>query len=389
MSDRSVVADLLDRVAGARRRVREFNPVTLLVRRELDLSRLLAWLLDPLGDHGLGTAPLSGFLDLAGISHNRRLSLCRVELEVPRYVGAVLAGRIDIELVHPDFVVLVENKPFAGFGDRQLERYVRALPANGTPGRVIALLGRGWRNEALAGLEAQTGARALRLGIEIRDWVIACTASAPPGRARSLLEAFSENLDERHGGMGGTMMTGTVDEVAATPASMAAAMAIIEAREAIAARMTQDFSARVARRLAGTGIGAVSLREGSRPLFGGNLNGILCIDIGLEGFDVALGADGTYFSWAFLSLRARREIPKIGKRHAETVAKLTAALGSSSDTDLHDLYLWWRWIEELGPAGTLPADGPGMWAWAADDSDDGLAAVFVAKASEMKAAVGL
>lgn len=91
MSDRSVVADLLDRVAGTRRRVREFNPVTLLVRRELDLSRLLAWLLDPLGDHGLGAAPLGGFLELAGISHNRQLSLCRVELEVPRYVGTVLS----------------------------------------------------------------------------------------------------------------------------------------------------------------------------------------------------------------------------------------------------------------------------------------------------------
>lgn len=380
---------LLRRVINSRVRVSEFNPISLLVRREMDLSRLLGWLLDPMGNHRLGAAPLDRFLALVGVDGVKGTDRCRVGLEVPRRVGRKLAGRIDIELSHYQFEVLIENKPFAAFGDRQLERYVETLPADGRQGRVVALLGAGWSNDVVESLKQRSGAMALRLGFEVRDWVVACADAAPPDRIRDLLITFGEDLDERHGGMGAAVTARIVDDVMATPDDVAAAISIIQARDAIGERMTRDFTARVARRLDGSMIGALRAQKGDRPLFCSNKEGVLRIDIGLEGFDVELKADGTNFTSAYIGVTARRRMPQIAKLHADRITSLAAALGSSSDTDLHALYLWWRWLDEFGSAGATHEDGPAMWAWAADDADDGLAAVFVGKAAEIKAALGL
>jgi len=380
---------LLHRVTNSRMRVSEFNPVSLLVRRELDLSRLLGWLLDPMGDHRLGASPLDRFLALVGIDGVEATDRCRVGLEVPRRVGRRLAGRIDVELSHYEFEVLIENKPFAAFGDRQLERYMQTLPAGDRQGRVVALLGAGWSDEVVCSLKRRSGAMTLRLGLEVRDWVVACADAAPPGRIRDFLTAFGEDLDERHGGMGAAVTARIVEDVMATPDDIAAAISIIQARDAIGERMTRDFAARVARRLKGSKIGALRAQKGDRSLFCSNKEGVLRIDIGLEGFDVELKADGTNFTSAYIGVTARRRIPQIAKLHADKITRLAAALGSSSETDLHAFYLWWRWLDEFGSAGAVHEDGPAMWAWAADDTDDGLAAVFVAKVAEIKAALGL
>lgn len=61
---------------------RAFNLSNLLIQREADLSRVIAWMLDPRGNHGMAHAFLDLFLDMCGI-HAEASGLARVRLEVP------------------------------------------------------------------------------------------------------------------------------------------------------------------------------------------------------------------------------------------------------------------------------------------------------------------
>lgn len=47
-------------------------------------------------------------------------------------------GRCDIAVECPEYTIFIENKVDAGFGPRQIEKYVRGLPY-GNPGRVVAI----------------------------------------------------------------------------------------------------------------------------------------------------------------------------------------------------------------------------------------------------------
>lgn len=359
-----------------------FDPVALLVRRETDLSRLIAWMLDPRGSHGAGPAFLQSFLALSGISAPADLHRARVELEAARRVGKRLFGRVDIQITHPGFILLVENKPFAGFGNAQLERYVSSLSNDARTGRVVALLGRGWSDDALRRV-VPAGAVAVRLGIEIRDWVGACAAHTD-GRVRQFLEAFRDNLNEQHGGMRLAEVDRVIDQMLDGPEAVAAAAAVIEARDRFATRLCQDFSARVAVLAKAAGLNGLRPVDDEAPLFGGAKSGTLRLDIGLADFDVALEAEATYFRDISFCISSRRKVPRIERVHAELVRRLRAALGEGSGEPLVDWYAWWDWVDALHSSGSAPADGPNLWAWAADASDDGLAARFVSRAAEIK-----
>ncbi|OYY66583.1 PD-(D/E)XK nuclease family protein [Sphingomonas sp. 28-62-11] len=364
-----------------------FNPVSLLVRNEMDLSRLIAWMLDPRADHGQGPGFLRPFLQLAGMEDAVRLERSRVELEATRRVGGAIIGRIDVEVTHSSFVLLVENKPFADFGEEQLERYVSSLPADGRAGRVVALVGRGWSDAALKGVTRASGATAVRLGVEVRDWVGACAASLPAGRVRELLAAMREDLDIRHGGMWEEAMMDIVDAMTVTPGEVAAAVAIIEARDKFAERVGRDFRARVSSLAGASGLSGLRPLEDEASLFTGSRHGMLRLDIGLADFDMVLEAEGTYLRDVSVSLCARRKTPRIERTHAALVARMVEVFGVGAGEPLVEWYAWWDWVGALHPTGRAPADAPGLWAWAADASEDGLAARFVRRAAEVRDAV--
>lgn len=364
-----------------------FNPVNLLVRNEMDLSRLIGWMLDPCADHGSGVAFLRRFLEMVGLTGFQHLERGRVELEAMRRVGRAVVGRIDLQVSHPSFVVLIENKPFAGFGDAQLERYVRSLPADGRTGCVVALLGRGWSDLALQRVARASGALAVRLGVEVRDWVGACASEMQHGRVRDLLEALREDLDIRHGGMWEETMMDVVDAMTGTPDEVAAAVAVIEARDKFAERVGRDFQSRVSSLADARGLGPIRPVADETALFMGSRHGTLRLDIGLAGFDMVLEAEGTYFRDVSVSLCARRKTPRIERVHSDLVASMVAAFGVGSGERLVEWYAWWDWVGALHPSGRAPADAPGLWAWAADGSPDGLAARFVERAAEVRDAV--
>ncbi|MCK2056871.1 PD-(D/E)XK nuclease family protein [Methylobacterium sp. 37f] len=363
-----------------------FNPVALLLIDEMDLSRVIGWMLDPAGTHGQGDRYLRHFLDLCGINAPDECRTAKVRLEVPRYAAGRLMGRIDIEVSHPRFLVLVENKPTARFGDRQLERYARTLPRDlGGQARVVTLLGTGWDGPAVAAIE-RAGTRALKLGTNVRGWVAACQSATTMVKVAAFLGDFEAHLDKRYAGKDAHNVQQIINLLAASPETVAASIAIMDARDALTATVNDRFAALVQQRAHAVGLGDLRPIAGEMPLFSPNRNGMLRLDIGDPRFDFAISAESTNFRGVALGLclcKWRRGTARI---YAGEIARLREALGPGQ-IDQDEWWLWWDHVASLDASGRRSVNPPDLWAWAADAGEEGLAAAFVNRAVEAKEAL--
>ena len=102
-------------------------------RYEVYHSAVIAWLLNPLGKHGLGTALLEALLGECGIGAVPDLHLARPEVEVQR--GDT---RADIVVFAPGMTLVIENKVDAGEQDRQCDRLHEKFEAE--PGAVFVFI---------------------------------------------------------------------------------------------------------------------------------------------------------------------------------------------------------------------------------------------------------
>ncbi len=98
------------------------GPRTLLAAinlhyRELTMTAGLAWLLRPVGHHGLGPAVLTGLLAHLGIDGLDAEPQVRIELEEQRDVT-----RADLVVYGTGWTIVVEAKTFAVEQERQLDR---------------------------------------------------------------------------------------------------------------------------------------------------------------------------------------------------------------------------------------------------------------------------
>ena len=90
-------------------------------------SSFIADLLNPKGKHGLGVKPLNSFLKILGLDFDEEtLGNCNVKREY--VIGSISAdqtsgGNIDILLTIGDYLIIIENKIYAGDQPRQLVRY--------------------------------------------------------------------------------------------------------------------------------------------------------------------------------------------------------------------------------------------------------------------------
>lgn len=363
-----------------------FNPATLLVSREIDISRVLGWMLAPEGSHGAGAAYLSEFLTLCGLEGVTSPGLSRVRLEVPRKAGGNMVGRIDIEVTHASFTLLVENKPWAKFGASQLERYARTLPndANHT-GLVVALLGAGWSDQAAADVAARCS-RALRLGCEVRDWVAACSLLPAEQRVRTFLTDFERYLDEHHGGGWSRSASRLTEAMTSSPGSVEAAVRIMDARDALTRTVGERFAAEVGRRARAAGLPDARPLPGESPLFGYRKHGIVRLGLGHPDLDFAVSAELGYFREVAVGVCTRREMRTLRRAFADEIDRLGNLLGQGEPDD-GAWWLWWEHVHALDPSGERSADGPAIWGWAADLSDAGLAACVVARALDARRAL--
>lgn len=96
----------------------------LNVRLETAHTKLLAWLLSPTGDHGLGSAVLQGFCRRA-INTSRGMKGAKVTAEASED-----ESRSDITIVSAEHYVLVENKiKHSAYSPNQLHAHVRSVTA--------------------------------------------------------------------------------------------------------------------------------------------------------------------------------------------------------------------------------------------------------------------
>jgi hypothetical protein len=100
-----------------------FSVFDLFEPRELTLSRIIAELLDPNASHGQGTLFLNALLSHLGLSPINIREAVRVNREVTTKTGR----RIDIVVDTAEFIVGIENKPWAEQQENQLSDYWNEL----------------------------------------------------------------------------------------------------------------------------------------------------------------------------------------------------------------------------------------------------------------------
>lgn len=83
---------------------------------------MLAWLLDPRADHGLGAEPLRRWLSQMGFADAR---VDQAEVSQERSFSNL--GRVDLMVYLPDHCLIIENKLHAADQDAQLWRYQQVL----------------------------------------------------------------------------------------------------------------------------------------------------------------------------------------------------------------------------------------------------------------------
>lgn len=364
-----------------------FNPVALLVRREIDLSRVLGWLLDPHGNHGEGDAFLRSFLAMVGIAPFADAGTVRTRLEVPRYKSGRLVGRIDIEIAGGSFLLLVENKPVAGFGNRQVERYLASLSRETKrEARLAVLLGAGWSESGIAAIRLK-GAVVLKLGEEVQSWVGQCSEICRDEHVGRFLRQLSSELERRYGDGGEQVSRDLIDHIMSDPQRVKAAVAISDAQYALTTRMNGLFQELVIAWAKAEGLSGIRPTDFEYPLFGGNRYGVLRLDIGDARYDFAIQADKTNFQQIAVGVCLRKENKGLARTYASEVGKLQEALGHGDAEEADGWWLWWEWATTMDLGGARTADRASIWGWAADPSDDGLAALFVRRAAEAKRAI--
>src|SRR4051794_21832804 len=95
-------------------------------RDELVHSRMIGWLLDPTGRHGLGSAVLLGLLKKFAASDDATLLLNRARV---RFEVVVDEGRLDVVVTAPNLALVIENKVDAEEADQQCPYYSERLPS--------------------------------------------------------------------------------------------------------------------------------------------------------------------------------------------------------------------------------------------------------------------
>jgi hypothetical protein len=103
----------------------KFTPFSYLDVTEPKLSSITADLLQPDGSHGQGDVFLRAFLRILGIADHGAPVQIRVE-QPTRFIESV-QRRVDIKLCWSDFIVGIENKPWALDQVNQLEDYINDL----------------------------------------------------------------------------------------------------------------------------------------------------------------------------------------------------------------------------------------------------------------------
>lgn len=190
---RKVVSETIARVAPELAPAFEYFRYARL--DENALSSIFAEMLRPDGSHGQGPVFLQLFLEVLGLDTPSMPRLVHVATESQ----ANGQRRIDIVVRADDFVIAIENKPWACDQDNQLRDYaafVRSLPGVGENWRMVYLSNRKPEDRSLRAHERKGMAEDGHLvEVDFRQiaaWVDACAKEARALRIRVFLEELAK-----------------------------------------------------------------------------------------------------------------------------------------------------------------------------------------------------
>lgn len=165
----------------------DFNPVELLAPGETRLSEVLRWLLDEHETHGQGPHFRDYFVsDLVGGKSSDWVG-ATVACEV---VTADGRGRIDVLLSSADGKqrVAIENKPWAGWQEAQLSRYLQDQARAASSVHVLALIGAAEADQELRRHWPDCPENVTAHSFDkVATWLEDCAAGVRPDQVRRFL----------------------------------------------------------------------------------------------------------------------------------------------------------------------------------------------------------
>lgn len=259
----------------ARDHAPDFNMVTFFQPNENHLTAVFAWLLDIRESHGQGDVFLKLFLaafvrEPAG-QPPADWSSAIVRREAPTAAG----GRIDLLLTNADdqTAVVIENKPWANWQDRQLRRYLEDQTWPGRSVTVLALVGyTAEAADAQGHVDKHWGADPCPPNVvgasyvDVIRWLTACADAARPERVRRFvadLAGFCSSIST--GGSDDMTENAELSETILSegPEAMRSAFAIEGAMEAVRGAFTKRVADDVRRLLPSSSNWKVEVSNGA------------------------------------------------------------------------------------------------------------------------------
>lgn len=259
LSPRLETARSLDRQLA-----RQFSVFRYLRTDEMGLSRMIADLLDPNGDHGQGPAFLRCLTERLGFAKGVNLAHAKVSTE-----HHIDGRRLDIVVqVNGEHCLAIENKSnFAGDRDGQVEAYLKGLKRHFGEYILVYLSPTGLgpseesvAPETVAELKATTPRRFvimpcrassetpddefddLRLPFSLVDWLADCRRECDVDRLRWYLREAETHCQQRYGGSTVTTRDSAVaDSVLKDKRNVATALDVHEAWPAVARKIKCQF----------------------------------------------------------------------------------------------------------------------------------------------------
>ncbi len=227
-----------------RRFAPDFNVFDFIEPDEARLSKIFAWLLDPRQNHGQGSRFLHLFLGALGVNVGMDHAEVRTEVFIPQ-------GRLDILISTRNLRVAVENKPWAGDQERQLDRYFAYFDRCGISNYIIIYLtskGAFPSENSIPQQERDRRIKAQQLRLwsydkEILEWLARCRADCRADRVLMFIDDFSRYIRAKFEGMKDrTMCDDILNEIAASANNVAGAMQVISLADALQKKCLKTFT---------------------------------------------------------------------------------------------------------------------------------------------------
>lgn len=222
----------------------DFNPLDFMKIDELNLSRVIAWLLRPDGSHGQGGAFLQQLLALTGGAWSpEECSSAKVYLE-----HGTGDGRIDIMVRSRGRVLAIENKPDADDQPYQLQRYLQYLDGLSLQDyRLLYLTPNGTtpNEKSITSKTAEARVKSAHLHLvsynsTMLEWLSACRAICRADRVTVFLDEVSRAVRKKFQGVSDMSdQEHITDVMAATPQSVEASLLIANTALALKSRLAK------------------------------------------------------------------------------------------------------------------------------------------------------